>query len=101
MRSAVSGLLAALGVAASANASPAVHNINVHNPNFILAAGGCGLGFYRTMWGCTSYRYGFIVPGTAYSPYWSSGYYPYPVPYYYPYYYGGDNPQTQPSGHGS
>jgi hypothetical protein len=106
MRSAVSGLLGALGVVASVNASPAVPNIGDHNPNLIPAASGCGLGFYRTAEGCVSYRYGFLVPGTAIYPY--SWYYPhYWGAYYYPYsgsysYYGsGNGPNTKPSGPGA
>ena len=82
MRLAVSCLLAALGVAASANASPAAPNNGDHNRKVILAAGGCGLGFYRTVWGCVSYRYGFIVPGTNYSSAAMPQYQPpYPAPY--------------------
>jgi hypothetical protein len=101
MRLAVSGLLAAVGAVASANASPALLEVSDHNPNIILAASGCGLGFYRTAEGCVSYRYGFLVPGTANYPY--SWWYPhYWGAYYYPYY-GSSNPQsptTMPSASG-
>jgi len=74
------GSLALAGVAASANAAPAVPNLP-QSSNLIQVSGGCGPGYHPDSWGyCVPHYYG--------NSGWYGGYYGayYGTPYYGGYY---------------